>query len=100
GEIGLNFGAGMSGGAAYVLDPAGRLPLRLNAELVAAERAAPNDLRELLERHLRHTGSPRAAALLADWRKASHAFWRVAPRESQAVREEGTDPVRGLSVGR
>ncbi len=86
GEVGLNFGAGMSGGVAYVFDPDGRLPLRLNAELVAAERGAPE--RELLELHLRHTGSPRAAQLLASWDKADHVFWRVAPR----VQEKGSDP--------
>jgi glutamate synthase domain-containing protein 2/glutamate synthase domain-containing protein 1/glutamate synthase domain-containing protein 3 len=80
GEAGLNFGAGMSGGVAWVLDPAGALPLRLNAELVAAERGADEDLRELLERHVRHTGSPRAAELLSRWHEAPTAFWRVAPR--------------------
>jgi glutamate synthase domain-containing protein 2/glutamate synthase domain-containing protein 1/glutamate synthase domain-containing protein 3 len=85
GDIGLNFGAGMSGGVAYVLDPAGKLPLRLNAQLVTAERGAPDELRDLVERHVRHTGSPRAAALLADWPAASHVFWRVAPRAEVAV---------------
>ena len=80
GEVGLNFGAGMSGGIAWVLDPAGELPLRLNAELVAAERGADEDLREVLERHLRHTGSPRAAELLERWDDAPALFWRVTPR--------------------
>jgi glutamate synthase (ferredoxin) len=85
GEVGLNFGAGMSGGVAYAFDPAGKLPLRLNAQLVSAERAATHELYDLLERHVRHTGSPSAAALLADWPSASHAFWRVAPRAEVAV---------------
>ena len=80
GEVGLNFGAGMSGGVGWVLDPTGELPLRLNAELVAAERAADAELQELIERHVRHTGSPRAAALLARWREAGTLFWRVSPR--------------------
>jgi glutamate synthase domain-containing protein 3 len=80
GEAGLNFGAAMSGGVAWVLDPAGELPLRLNAELVAAERGADQELRELLERHVRHTGSPRAAELLSRWHEAPTVFWRVAPR--------------------
>jgi len=80
GAAGLNFGAGMSGGVAWVLDPAGELPLRLNAELVAAERGADEELRELLERHVRHTGSPRASELLSRWHEAPALFWRVAPR--------------------
>jgi glutamate synthase domain-containing protein 3 len=85
GEVGLNFGAGMSGGVAYVFDPAGKLPLRLNAQLVAAERVVTDELHDLLERHVRHTGSPHGAALLAGWADASHAFWRVAPRAEVAV---------------
>jgi glutamate synthase (ferredoxin) len=95
GEVGLNFAAGMSGGVAYVFDPVGTLPLRLNAELVAAERGEPE--RELLDKHLRHTGSPRAAQLLTDWDNAQHAFWRVAPRVHEHV-EKGPDPVRGLAL--
>ena len=90
GEVGLNFGAGMSGGVAWVLDPSGELPLRLNAELVATERAADAELHELLERHVRHTGSPRGAALLERWHEAGTLFWRVSPRagaETAAVSE-------------
>ena len=88
GEVGLNFGAGMSGGVAWVLDPAGELPLRLNAELVAAERRAGEELRELVERHLRHTGSPRASDLLQRWPEAAGDFWCVAPRQHVAERED------------
>jgi glutamate synthase (ferredoxin) len=99
GDAGLNFGAGMSGGVAYVFDPDGRLPLRLNAELVAAERGAPTELRELLEAHVRHTGSPRAAQVLADWDHAQHVFWHVAPRVSEHS-ERGSDPVRGLTLNK
>jgi glutamate synthase domain-containing protein 2/glutamate synthase domain-containing protein 1/glutamate synthase domain-containing protein 3 len=93
GEVGLNFGAGMSGGIAWVLDPAGDLPLRLNAELVAAERGAGDDLRELLERHARHTGSPRAAELLARWDEAQALFWRVVPRLAAVANDVPHDAV-------
>jgi glutamate synthase domain-containing protein 3 len=91
GEVGLNVGAGMSGGELYVLDPAGRLPLRLNAQLVVAERGASEELRALLERHLHHTGSPRAAGVLERWDEAAALFWRVVPREDVAARRESTD---------
>jgi glutamate synthase domain-containing protein 3 len=94
GETGLNFAAGMSGGAAYVFDPAGTLPLRLNGALVAAQRGAPE--RELIELHVRHTGSPRATQILADWENTRHAFWCVAPR----VQEKGSDPARSLTLAR
>src|SRR5439155_5395042 len=91
GEIGLNVAAGMSGGELYVLDPDGRLPLRLNTELVVAERPAGPHLRVLLELHVRHTGSPCASALLEDWNENVNAFWRVSPREDVAAHETVTE---------
>jgi glutamate synthase (ferredoxin) len=87
GPVGMNFAAGMSGGVAYVLDPAGTLPLRLNGDLAAAERGAPDELRDLLDRHLRHTSSPRAAELLRDWPAAAAAFWCVSPRSLEGAAE-------------
>jgi len=67
---------------AYLLDDSGALPVRLNAGMVIAERSAGEDLRALLELHVRHTGSARAAALLEDWQRSSALFWRVLPRAS------------------
>jgi glutamate synthase domain-containing protein 3 len=83
GPVGLNLGAGMSGGVVYVHDRDLNLPLRLNEQLVSAERVdglGPAELRELLERHVRYTGSQRAADLLAGWDGEAGWFWRVAPR--------------------
>jgi glutamate synthase (ferredoxin) len=85
---GLNLGAGMSGGVVYVHDRARRLPLSLNDQLVEAERVqglGPEELRLLLERHVRYTGSPRAADLLARWGTEAGWFWRVAPRGDAAA---------------
>ncbi len=60
GPTGRNFGAGMSGGIAFVHDPDGTFPSRVNAEMVDLE--APDDddaawLRDRVERHLAETGS-------------------------------------------
>ena len=88
GEHGPNLGAGMTGGEVYVHDPGGRLAVRLNHQLVAAHRpgvAELGALRALVERHLRFTGSARAAELLERWDAASAAFWRVAPRQEVAT---------------
>jgi glutamate synthase (ferredoxin) len=87
GPVGLNFAAGMSGGLAYVFDPAGTLPLHLNGDLAVAERGSSDELRDLVERHLRHTGSPLAAKLLADWQCAAAAFWCVTPRSLEGAAE-------------
>jgi glutamate synthase domain-containing protein 3 len=85
GPFGLNLGAGMSGGVVYVYDRELKLPLRLNEQLVAAERLeglGPDELRTLLERHVRYTSSQRAADLLAARQTEAGWFWRVAPRQS------------------
>ncbi|HET8627289.1 MAG TPA: glutamate synthase-related protein, partial [Thermomicrobiales bacterium] len=81
GPTGRNFAAGMSAGLAYVYDEGGEFPARCNHELVTCERVAAGSddaatVRALLIRHRDLTGSPRAAAVLADW-AAQTAFWVV-----------------------
>ena len=83
GEVGLNFGAGMTGGEAYVLDRAGTLQVRLNEQLVLAQELDAHrlaELRTLIELHVRHTSSRRGAALLERWDESAGAFWRVVPK--------------------
>jgi glutamate synthase domain-containing protein 2/glutamate synthase domain-containing protein 1/glutamate synthase domain-containing protein 3 len=83
GEVGLNFGAGMTGGDAFVLDPLGRLGERLNGDLVVAREPSAtwlDEIRMLLERHARYTGSQRASELLADWASEASSFVHIAPR--------------------
>ncbi len=98
GPFGRNLGAGMSGGQVYVHDPQGLLDLRLNGDLVRMEPvAAPGEeLRRLLERHLRYTGSSRAAALLERFDEALAEFRRVVPKAEVARLE---DEHEGTLVG-
>jgi len=92
GEVGLNLGAGMTGGAAYVYGDGARLAL--NDDLVEAHEPDPaqlEDVRALLERHLRYTGSSRAAAILDRWDREALRFTRIAARsevETDAVAED------------
>jgi glutamate synthase domain-containing protein 3 len=90
GEIGPNACAGMSGGELFVVDDSTLLTLRLNEELVSAERVvADAHVLELVEAHARHTGSPRAKSLVA----RPVVVWHVKPRADVAVRQgaaEGT----------
>jgi glutamate synthase (ferredoxin) len=82
GPVGHNLGAGMTGGQAFVWDPANALLPRLNTSLVEAVRPLPEDLEELrwlVERHAELTGSERATALLKDWDRAGDAIWHVVP---------------------
>ncbi|HET8898609.1 MAG TPA: glutamate synthase-related protein [Rhodanobacteraceae bacterium] len=107
GETGRNFGAGMSGGVAYVYDPHGQFEGRCNLAMVALEpvlagveqevrvphelwhrgradgRPATDEaiLRQLVEAHFRYTGSFRAKEILADWANARARFVKVMPHE-------------------
>ncbi len=89
GRAGRNFGAGMSGGVAYVLDEQGDFPRRVNAQMVEVERLGePEEIaavRALVEQHQAHTGSKRAAALLAQWDQVVPRFVKVMPRDYQRV---------------
>ena len=87
GETGANVGAGMTGGQLYAYDPDERLPLRLNDQLVVLERPSCEelaDVRALLERHERYTGSARALWLLSRWDDEAPRWWRAAPRDEVA----------------
>jgi glutamate synthase domain-containing protein 3 len=99
GGVGRNFGAGMTGGEAFVHDPDLRLDVRLNGELVVAAALGDEEaerLRMLLGRHFEHTGSARAHELLNRWPEARSEFRSVLPRADVGRREaaaEGTTEV-------
>ncbi len=98
GPTGRNFGAGMSGGEAYVLDEGGDFRARLNAEMVELEPVlADRDERlvlRLLENHCARTGSARARQLLEGWEHYRPRFVKIMPRAYAAVVE------RALREGR
>ncbi|HYT74803.1 MAG TPA: glutamate synthase-related protein, partial [Vicinamibacterales bacterium] len=84
GPTGRNFGAGMSGGVAYVLDSSGFFASCCNRELVDLDPVGKDDdpeLRMMLDRHARYTGSAVAEALLADWPRAVGSFVKIMPRD-------------------
>jgi glutamate synthase (NADPH) large chain len=89
GGTGRNFGAGMSGGTAYVVDLD---PDNVNAGLRDAVRAAGDLeaedrqwLHDVVRRHHQETGSTVAEALLADWDSALARISKVIPATYQAV---------------
>ncbi|MEY3876208.1 MAG: hypothetical protein RIR50_1380 [Pseudomonadota bacterium] len=110
GLTGRNFAAGMSGGIAYVYDEDGLFAKRCNTSMATLEPVlssaeqeakmpkpewhAPVNVKEggerltdevilknLIERHFKHTGSERAKAILADWDKSRARFVKVFPTE-------------------
>jgi len=90
GPTGRNFGAGMSGGVAYVYDPHGELARVYNHEMVDLEPLSPDDrmwLRDRVHLHEQETGSEVAARLLADWTNEAEQFVTVMPRDYRLVIE-------------
>jgi len=86
GRTGRNFGAGMSGGIAFVFDEDGTFAERTNPGMVrSVELAGAVDealLQALVERHVALTGSPLAQALLEGWPEARARFVKVEPHPS------------------
>jgi glutamate synthase (NADPH/NADH) large chain len=87
GDTGLNFGAGMSGGMAFVVDESGDFIAKYNKEMVELTRILDDDtepyrifLKAQVERHLALTGSARAKTLLADFDATLARVWLVKPK--------------------
>jgi glutamate synthase (ferredoxin) len=89
GPTGRNFGAGMSGGIAYVLDESGSFPARVNTQMVDVERvedrAEAESLRALIEKHAALTGSVPARRVLDAWPTMLPRFARVIPKDYKRV---------------
>jgi glutamate synthase (ferredoxin) len=104
GPTGYNFGAGMTGGVAYILDVDHALEGRYNPQLVQLDRLNQQDdtrVRELLQRHVDLTSSPYAAEIMQNWEQFSGLFWRVMPKDAvariEAANEGGLDTKSGAS---
>jgi len=99
GDTGRNFGAGMSGGVAYVLDKSGQFHERCNQDTIDLDQLEYKEeiavLKGLIEEHLAYTGSAVAASVLQNWSSAVNAFVKVMPTDYKEVLRETGD----LSVG-
>lgn len=85
GEVGRNFGAGMSGGIAYIFDEKKTFRKRCNGEgLNLLEVTEDNDILELkglIESHYNATQSPLAQRILENWEVSLPKFIKVFPEE-------------------
>jgi glutamate synthase (NADPH/NADH) large chain len=101
GMTGRNFGAGMSGGIAYVLDEDGTFETRCNRSMVDLEPVLTEreqdaklsrDLwhlgmsdeamvKRLVEKHAQYTGSAKARELLENWAQFRTRIVKVFPKE-------------------
>jgi glutamate synthase domain-containing protein 2/glutamate synthase domain-containing protein 1/glutamate synthase domain-containing protein 3 len=88
GATGRNFAAGMSGGVAYVYDPKGAFPIHCNKDMVDLKplhAKSIGELKGMLERHVKYTGSTVAARILENWEGELQHFVRVMPRDYARV---------------
>ena len=92
GETGRNFGAGMSGGVAYVWDPAMDFSKKCNLESFEIETLSSAtdiiELKALVENHLTHTGSSLAQDILHNWNEKLTEFVKVMPTDYKRVLAE------------
>ena len=84
GSTGVNFGAGMTGGVAYVIDEAGDFDLKCNLDSIDLAGIAENsddeqELLALIREHAKRTGSPLAKRIIADWPSYRPKFVKVVP---------------------
>jgi glutamate synthase (NADPH/NADH) large chain len=106
GETGRNFGAGMSGGVAFVHDADGTFASRVNPEMVDLDPLDGDDrewLHDRVRRHLDETDSAVARRLLERWADEVERFVKVMPRDYKRVlaaqrraAERGEDPVAAV----
>ena len=89
GSVGANFGAGMTGGFAYVLDEDRTFFDNCNRGLVNLERITTEDmqshrkhLKEIILRHYKYTNSQKAKELVEDFDRFEPYFWLVLPAAS------------------
>jgi glutamate synthase domain-containing protein 3 len=112
GRVGRNFGAGMSGGIAFVLDEFGELDAQCNKGMVdlvhVTEFGERELLRRLVEQHAHYTASARAKRELGHWDRALKHFFAVVPREYRQATERQAKEIaaaatatgpRGLRIG-
>ena len=88
GPTGRNFGAGMSGGIAYVYDPTEVFASKVNYDMVDLDDLDATDLDflvDLIGRHRDLTGSTVADSILQSWDLAAKSFRKVMPRDYERV---------------
>ena len=92
GKTGRNFGAGMSGGIAYVLDEENDFVAnRLNSEmvkiypLIECDDQEINELKRRISEHFELTGSARASDILEHWDRYINLFLKIMPEDYERV---------------
>ena len=85
GSVGDNFGAGMTGGMAFVYDENTMFEKAVNADTIIWQRFESAHweqiCKDLIEKHAAETGSIFSKSLLAEWELERGKFWQIVPKE-------------------
>ncbi|MDJ0305562.1 glutamate synthase large subunit [Dehalobacter sp.] len=88
GKTGRNFAAGMSGGVAYILDFE---EIYCNKSLILMEKITSEkelkEIREMIRKHVAHTGSPLGRKVLDDWAVYAPRFTKIIPKDYKKMME-------------
>jgi len=75
----------MSGGLAYIYDESGNFDNQCNLDTLDLElvdnEQDQRELKQLLENHVRYTGSPKAKHIIENWESSLPRFIKVFPME-------------------
>jgi glutamate synthase (NADPH) large chain len=95
GAVGENFGAGMTGGMAFILDLDGSFENRANPESIVWQRIASpyweTLAKALIAEHAIATDSRWSNSILDDWERLRGTFWQVCPKEMLSRLEHPLD---------
>lgn len=90
GQSGVNFGAGMTGGFAYIYDENNTFVDKCNHELISIHRIAPKHmeayrayLRDLIIEFVNETGSKRGQVILDNFADTINKFWLIKPKAAE-----------------
>jgi glutamate synthase (NADPH/NADH) large chain len=85
GAVGDNFGAGFTGGVAFVYDRDELFEMRVNPDTLTWGRIKSayweQAARDLIAAHVAETSSRYAARLLHDWERTAQHFWQIVPKD-------------------
>ncbi|WP_297416756.1 glutamate synthase large subunit [Clostridium sp.] len=90
GKTGINFAAGMSGGIAYIYGEDPNFRINLNEEMILLEELSLEDeeeLKNLIEEHVKVTGSPKGNKILYNFETEKSKFHKIIPKDYKRVIE-------------
>ena len=93
GAIGINFGAGMSGGIAYLYDPTGDSRPKINPGLVDIESLTSEDevfLKEKINNFIDNTKAEESRHFIDNWEEEKKHFIKIMPRDYRRALEKKT----------